>query len=295
MSSLLLNDKPLIILPSLAEKIGLNESIVLQQLHYWLMDSSHIRDGHKWIYNTYSSWQEQFPFWSDKTIRRTITKLENMGLIVTGNYNKLGIDKTKWYRIDYDLLDILTSPCGQNDQMDRSNCPIEEVNLTTPLPEITSENTTDIKKEVEEEAHDLEMNPFKFFEQNGFGTIGGYISQKITAWCEDLSDELVLEAMKLAVERGAKSWSYVEAILRTWAEKKIKNVDEAHALLMAFKEQQSRKRNFGKKSTRKEVIPEWFTKQKEVEIELDDDEFEREREKLLKELQEMNLKPKDSG
>lgn len=145
MNKLLLDDKPLIILPSLAEKVGLNESIVLQQLHYWLMDSKHFHDDHKWIYNTYSDWKKQFPFWSDKTIRRTITKLENEGLIISGNYNKLPIDKTKWYRINYEQLEIVTSPCGQNDQSMWSNCPVEEVNLTRPLPEITTENTTDIE------------------------------------------------------------------------------------------------------------------------------------------------------
>lgn len=247
MSSLLLNDKPLIILPSLAEKIGLNESIVLQQLHYWLNESNHFRDGYKWIYNTYSNWKEQFPFWSDKTIRRIITKLENEGLIISGNYNKLGIDKTKWYRIDYKKLEILTSPCGQNDQMEESNCPIEEVNMTTPLPEITS----DIKEE--EESSTFEVNPILFFEQNGFGTIGGYIAQKIHDWCDDLSPELVVEAMKLAVEYGVKNWNYVERILRDWADKKYKTVQQAQAAILEFKDKQAkRKSSPSKKQARKE-------------------------------------------
>jgi DnaD/phage-associated family protein len=232
-SNLLLNDKPLIILPSLAEKVGLNESIVLQQLHYWLNDSNHFHEGHKWIYNTYGSWKEQFPFWSDKTIRRIITKLENQGLIVSGNFNKLGIDKTKWYRIDYEKLQILTSPCGQNDQMEGTNCPIEEVNLTTPLPEITS----DIEKE--EEASVQIADTFNFYEENGFGTIGGYIAEKIGSWCDDMSPSLVLEAMKLAVERGAKSWSYVEQILRDWADKKYTTVQQVRAAVLAFKEKRA--------------------------------------------------------
>lgn len=36
MSKLLLDDEPLVILPKLAAAIGLNEAIILQQLHYWL-------------------------------------------------------------------------------------------------------------------------------------------------------------------------------------------------------------------------------------------------------------------
>jgi DnaD/phage-associated family protein len=246
-SNLLLDDKPLVVLPSLAEKIGLNEAIILQQLHYWLKDSSHTYDGFKWIYNTYNNWKEQFPFWSDKTIRRIITKLENEGLIISGNYNKLGIDKTKWYRIDYKKFEILTSPCGQNDQMEESICPIEEVNLTTPLPEIT----TDIEKEEEEPM--VSENPFTFFEENGFGTIGGHIAQKIGDWCDDLSDELVVEAMKLAVEYGVKHWSYVERILREWADKKYRTVEQARAAILIFKEKRaSPKSSPSKKKAKRE-------------------------------------------
>ena len=36
MSRLLLEDEPLVVLPKLATVIGLNEAIILQQLHYWL-------------------------------------------------------------------------------------------------------------------------------------------------------------------------------------------------------------------------------------------------------------------
>ena len=35
--SLLISEPPLQVLPSLAVKIGLNEAIVLQQIHYWLL------------------------------------------------------------------------------------------------------------------------------------------------------------------------------------------------------------------------------------------------------------------
>lgn len=159
MSKLLLDEKPLMILPQLAEKIGLNEAIILQQIHYWLLhyekkqSQRHFRDGHWWVYNTYESWQENFPFWSVATIKRALTRLRKPApgrdalLITTSQYNQKKYDKTLWYRIDYDALDaiegekpqvILTqgSFCadgrGQNDPMD-------EVNLTQPIPETTSE------------------------------------------------------------------------------------------------------------------------------------------------------------
>ena len=36
MSNLLIDDYPILVLPKLANEIGLNEAIVLQQMHYWL-------------------------------------------------------------------------------------------------------------------------------------------------------------------------------------------------------------------------------------------------------------------
>jgi hypothetical protein len=75
-SRLLLDEYPLMVLPKLATEIGLNEAIILQQVHYWLMQCGKERDGKVWVFNTYEDWQKQFPFFSLSTIRRTINKLE---------------------------------------------------------------------------------------------------------------------------------------------------------------------------------------------------------------------------
>jgi DnaD/phage-associated family protein len=285
---LLLDEEPLVVLPSLAASVGLNESIILQQLHYWLERSNHVYEGHKWVYNTYEEWQEQFPFWSVSTIRRIILKLEEKGLIIVGNFNKSKIDKTKWYRINYAKLNALSepeistaqsdistaqneqttdeidSPSAQNEQSMCSTWSDDLLNLNRPIPENTTENTTDIKKEVEEEAPAREsINPFIFFEQNGFGVIGSYIAEKIASWITDTSEELVLEAMKIAVENGVKTWKYVETILRDWASKGYQTVEQVCAAQLLFKEQQAKKRNGSgsakqRKPVRTEMLPDWM-------------------------------------
>lgn len=126
MSNLLLDEHPLQVMPTLATIIGLNESIILQQIHYWLKNKEQARrdyiKGRHWVYNTYEQWQQQFPFWSKMTIRRTITKLENQGLLLTANHNKAGFDKTKWYTIDYSALGKLFSSSVQNEHIVCSDC-----------------------------------------------------------------------------------------------------------------------------------------------------------------------------
>ncbi|UYB50206.1 hypothetical protein OCI51_26350 (plasmid) [Lysinibacillus capsici] len=77
--NLLINEPPLQVLPSLAIQIGLNEAIIIQQVHYWLLLSKNERDGFKWVYKKYEDWEEEFPFWSNSTIRRSIRNLEKKG------------------------------------------------------------------------------------------------------------------------------------------------------------------------------------------------------------------------
>ena len=62
MSKLLIDENPLVLLPSLAVKIGLNQAIVIQQIHYWLQASKTKINNKKWVYNTIMSGMSNFLF-----------------------------------------------------------------------------------------------------------------------------------------------------------------------------------------------------------------------------------------
>ncbi len=147
MSKLLIDEHPLQVLPSLAVAIGLNEAIILQQIHYWLklaergnsIDKYH--SGKWWVYNSYEQWQvDNFPFWSVSTIGRVVRSLEKAGLIISRKIKSNQWDHRKWYTINYETLKVLecndrscqndTIGTGQND---------------TILQETTTETTTDTK------------------------------------------------------------------------------------------------------------------------------------------------------
>ncbi|EHJ4149390.1 transcriptional regulator [Enterobacter hormaechei] len=169
--SLLMPSRPIVINPDLAYSIGLNEAIALQQVNYWLKETTSglERDGVRWIYNTNEQWLEQFPFWSESTLKRTFTRLKNLGVLKVEQLNKSQRDMTNYYTINYEseLLDEVkvtksksskcTLPSGQNEPMEevkversigskrtaliRSNC-------TDVFTENTTENTTDIKNPI---------------------------------------------------------------------------------------------------------------------------------------------------
>ncbi|MFK9095346.1 hypothetical protein [Bacillus salipaludis] len=160
MSKLLIYESPVMIIPSLAVKLGLNEAVVLQQIHYWIISSRHVIEGRKWIYNTYKDWHKQLPFWSESTIKRTIRSLEAQGYLLSGNFNQLKIDKTKWYTIDYERLETLEpteseQSLAQTESSSSSACMMEYTSLNQAIPENTSESTSEKETPVVEIIHYL--------------------------------------------------------------------------------------------------------------------------------------------
>jgi hypothetical protein len=145
-----MDEHPHFFYPTLAERVGLNEAIVLQQIHSWITTytkdpdryrEKHYHDGAWWTWDSYPDWHKKLPYLSESTIKRTLMNLREKGLVRVGNYNTLKIDRTLWYTINYGEYDRLwanpkytdhqanvTPPSDQNDQM-------EETNLTSPLPD----------------------------------------------------------------------------------------------------------------------------------------------------------------
>ena len=150
MSKLLINQPPLQVLPDLAVKLGLNEAIIFQQLHYWLERSTNTREGNKWVYNDYDAWREQFPFWSERTIQRAFLTLEKWGLVVSKQFEKYTHDpskrnRRKWYTIDYGKFEALekepkAAPNPEGDKLAPSETTPEPAQNTERAKLARSEN-----------------------------------------------------------------------------------------------------------------------------------------------------------
>lgn len=94
-SRLLIHEPPLQVLPSLAKRIGLNEALVLQQIHYLAG-----RSGDGWVRRSLEDWHRVFGFWSLRTLQSVITNLRKTGLLLAESDS--GVDRTLRYRIDYE-------------------------------------------------------------------------------------------------------------------------------------------------------------------------------------------------
>lgn len=172
----------------------------------------------------------------------------------------------------------MEEPCTEKPSMEKPH--MDNPSMEKPFvenPELLSTDSLSTNKQntniqnnlVVEEATPANQNPFDFYHANGFGlTMNDMTRQKILAWCEDLSDELVVYAMQIAMERNNISWTYTEGILRKWAAKHVKSIEDVHALIAQHKAQQAQ-RNVNKKAPynrgREEKVPEWFHQRHEPE------------------------------
>ena len=169
-NGLLISEPPLQVIPSLAVALkSSDKAIMLQQIHYWLLRSKNIVDGHRWVFNTVKGWHEQFPWLAEKTVQRYLKDLCDRGLLITANYNKANFDRTKWYRIDYDALDNLTYSKGTDSPNGEGlTVPLERDSLTQPIPINYTENTHKTTNKVKSKnltAKELKQEFEKLWEQ----------------------------------------------------------------------------------------------------------------------------------
>ncbi len=227
-SKLLIDEPPLQVLPTLAKLLGIEQAIILQQVHYWVKGSSHEIGGYRWIYNRYKDWADQFPWLSERAIRHHVRLLEKAGLLITGDFNRDRRDHTKWYRIGFDALDELltmpesglTNPSGHATNIDSpvdESCHMQETNLAASVPETTPEITPK-----EEDGRPVE---FIAYEQN-IGMLTPVIADKILAAIKEYPELWIVKAIGIAAENNARSWRYVEVVLERW---KAHGIDDSHS------------------------------------------------------------------
>ncbi|HGN7211642.1 TPA: DnaD domain protein, partial [Staphylococcus aureus] len=210
------------VLPKLAELIGLNEAIVLQQIHYWLNNSKHKYDGKTWIFNSYPEWQKQFPFWSLITIKRTIYSLEKQNLLLIGNYNKAKFDKTKWYTINYQTIEGMIRPSYQNDttSVSKRDDGVYQ-NDTTNTIDYTETNkhreTDDVSKSFKYISTNLEIiqNPLK----------AEQLEHEIKSFKQD-QFEIVKVATDYCKENN-KGLNYLLTVLKNWNKEGVSDKESA--------------------------------------------------------------------
>lgn len=143
-----------------ASRYGVPEAIILSCLLFWiqknLANGANISDGRCWTYNSARAFTVQFPFWTERQIRRILKSLESQGAIVTGHHSSDAMDRVTWYSVNPELLsadeqESLSSKCatehsGPFDQNVKCILPECQMQFTEPSNAIDINNNININK-----------------------------------------------------------------------------------------------------------------------------------------------------
>ena len=103
----------------LAEQYGIEKALLLDHFCYWIAENERNEknqiDGRTWVYNTSKALNEKFHYIPQKSIARHLKELENNGILISGNFNKVSFDRTKWYALSDEYLYLLNDykPMGE--------------------------------------------------------------------------------------------------------------------------------------------------------------------------------------
>ena len=115
-----------------AEKYGIEQAILLQHIRFWCIQNkgkeSHEHDGKVYMYQSASEMQKHYPYWSRQKISRILRDMESVGIIISGNFNKIGYDQTKWYTLNIDCSKLNNG----------------SLNIKQPIPDTKPNTKTDI-------------------------------------------------------------------------------------------------------------------------------------------------------
>ncbi|WP_261797482.1 DnaD domain-containing protein [Bacillus sp. COPE52] len=212
--------------------------ILLGQIVYWYMPNEQgknklrvRKNGEFWLAKGREDWKTEIRI-TPKQYDRAIKILINKGFVEVQKFKFNGAPtnhiKLNISEVTQRVKSILTF--GEN-----PNYPLGEMEFNetvTSLTEITTENTT---KKVSS------SNIFAFYENN-FGILNPFVADSITQWANDTSEELVQAAMERALKQQ-KKWNYAEGILKQWANKNIKTLDDVEALEAEYQRNKGAKNN----------------------------------------------------
>lgn len=135
----------------------LDIAVFLDTIAYWLKKNAankqprNFHEGRYWTYNSLDAYTVMFPGWSKQNIRTIIKNCVKNGLLLIGNFNKKGYDRTGWYSLSdkaveyYPALWLIMGKVSENPDTDscvRTNT--ADVGSNTAIPTLlpSSSNNT---------------------------------------------------------------------------------------------------------------------------------------------------------
>ena len=89
-------------------------------------------------------------------------------------------------------------------------------------------------KEIEEHEEDGGWKKIMQLYEELFGVANSINIQNLNYWCQDLSPELVYEALKVSARANANNFKYTERVMQSWEQAGVKNLKDVKAYTKRF-------------------------------------------------------------
>lgn len=130
-----------------------------------------------------------------------------ISLLVEKGYIQVITTRTYNGRFNRNTYKIMLSPCSEKPNTEKTNT--EKLNTNNNIV-----NNNNINNIVVEYTEQIDPTPSTF------------IIDKLLSYADDLPEEVILEAIKIAVEQNAKNFNYIEAILKRCITQKITKAED---------------------------------------------------------------------
>lgn len=127
---------------------------------------------------------------------------------------------------------------------------------------INNDNNDSVNNKENRKVKNQIPDRINLFYQENFGEISNYIQRELSEWVNNLSDDLVLEALKRTKDYG-KEFGYAKRIMKNWKRLEVKKLDDVIRVDKEFLEKKG-KNQFKRKKFKKESLPKWVKKENQI-------------------------------
>lgn len=129
------------------------------------------------------------------------------------------------------------------------NDSLQNVNLQNRTLTNTNNNNTNYNNKLTTTTGTTEIGSIYEFWESNVGSLSPYLIEEIQAIYEDWEKvskqpkEMILESIKMALDKGVRNISYVKSILKRWYDNRIYNIEDLKADQERFEKKKERKSN----------------------------------------------------
>ena len=178
---------------------GVEKAVLLNNLKYWLdhakANGKKAIDGYYWTFNSATAFAELIPYISPSKIGRLMRELEADGIVIVGNHNRAGYDRTKWYTMPEYALQAAPPVIVQNVTLHCLDLNNALSQFEQPIPNINTDNKHHSKQVAAKAAKKLTKAEVLFNKVRS--NIDMYPVLNLVV------DDLLIEWAKLRTKKGA--------------------------------------------------------------------------------------------